>query len=508
MVKNIETSKANEELNLINTSEELSELKDEINHGIELYELWQYNSEWNFQIKESIKWEDENWKYIIVRWEKYYENITNWLWYLIGKDTISGFDHVYLWNFGDNWLEWSWIEFSKSFVFDWEWNNWFPVDWVLTKFNEDWSIKSTYIWKIDINYKFQWKWYIEFPPEEGKSKWCSYRWDFVNWKYEWFWIYTYEETWEIYEWNWKNWKREWKWKYTYSNWATYEWNWKNWKKEWEWTMIYLDSWWKPLKTYKWERTNNKPQEWEWTIEYADGRTYKWYILINKHWIPGPFYEIYHDLWEDNLENWEINSLSLDKNMEWKLIENWREHLYKLTKWSVSEEWNNFITLYGDKKPNQKWDDERWDIRYEINYSSCPKIEYKLDSRKQHIERELNWNQYQFKNKKWDILSIQKSSNFWDKAALHTANLINKLIYEFNKNKNMYTRFDDSIGGEDLCFKELFAVGLWFIEMNRTTALSTVQQHFWWITAEELAARLNGQLLEKSGKTKRPLIYPI
>ena len=477
MIKNIETSKANEELNLINTSEELSELKDEINHGIELYELWQYNSEWDLQIKESIKWEDENWKYIIVRWEKYYENITNWLWYLIGKDTISGFDHIYLWNFGDNWLEWSWIEFSKSFVFDWEWNNWFPVDWVLTKFNEQWHETSTYMWKIDINYEPQWIWYIEFSPKNGNERWFSYRWNFVNWKYQWHWIWIYPSG-ASYEWERINSKREWKWTYKYVDGTTYEWNWNN----------------------------GKVQEWEWVMIYADWRKYQWYFLIDKNGNPKPFPEAYKEWWENHIDD----GIDLEKNMEWTLYDKYWEHHYRLTKWSINETWNEFITMFGDKEPDKHRDDERWTITLNIEHPTDSDIkQYKLkswhrnewDPKFNQYQIELIWNKYQFKNKEWWVLSIEKSSSFWDREVLHVSNLINKLIYEYKKHDRKY---GFGYNNNTLLFRYLETkqgttqydrCDTYYIikDMRHPIALNDTPMHFWWKSANEIASWLNGIL---------------
>ena len=472
MNKKIETKWNNEVKDWLDTAEELGVLKEQANQeveeetniDIELSELWQYDNEWNFQIKENIQWEDEKWKYIEVRWQKYYENILNWLEYSITRDSISNSDLIYLWPVKEGKPEWYWNKYTQRYSYVGLWNKSIPVSWKLTKFYKNWTIESEYNWNVDTTFNPKWNWICKYYP-----------------------------SWVIYEWEFKDWIRNGKWKCTYNDGATYEWEWKNWKREWHWIYTY-QSW----KTYEWEWNNNKFQEWEWIMTRTSWEQYKWYILIDDDGNPQPFYKIYQKYIKRHQDLWDTELLN--KNMEWKFTLKNGYHEYRLTNWSISEKTNDFITMYWDKKPDENRSEERGEILYIVNYRSESHIEYKVTSWKwRSVKRKFNWTEYVFKDDEWQsIISIPASSEFWEKEALHAGNLINGARY-FNETAhgNGAYRFDDDDNLRATTTATHWYSSWWGIsyheishEANWTRLIKEVKKHFWWVDAWALAKWLN------------------
>ena len=154
--------------------------------------------------------------------------------------------------------------------------------------------------------------------------------------------------------------------------------------------------------------------------------------------------------------------------------------------------NSFITMYWDKKPDENRSEERGEILYIVNYTSESHIEYEVTSWKwRSVKRVFDWTKYVFKDDEWqNIISIPASSEFWEKEALHSGNLINGTRY-FNETAhgNRAYRFDD---------ENLYATTMRTInhhegiisEANWTKLIKNVKKHFWWIDAETLAKWLN------------------
>ena len=488
---------------------DLDELSEDINTNIQLSEIWEFNSLWHFNIKEDIKWKDDKWNYIEIRWNKYYDSknsIRNWewLWYNLIDDRSWWSDILYIWNMSWRKLEWKWIKFrdwikfvgdwknnkmdwygyrtfNDGSTFDWLWKEWQPINWTYEKHKENWEREYIYEWWI--NEFWEPHWYGKCVWENWKEK--EYEWDFVDWKYHWHG--------EI----------------IYSNWHSYKWDFLDWKKHWRGIYSYRDG-----HTDECEWVNDKPKEWKIIQTRANGEKYVWDFLLDDNWVIRRFYElsdpndkdsptIYQIRRKRQISEWNNQALS-NINMEWILtLPDWSHHEFKLTNWSITEESNDFITIYGDKKPDEDRSNERWNIKYTIDYTSDSHIKYIMSSWKRKITWELKWWAYQFKNKKWDTLSIPKKSNFGDKHAMHAANLINSIRY-INANAHGNRKFSYS-WDKKLCATTVVysranywcptsaAIAAWPLytqEINSTVLVEDVSLHFWWISAKELANWLN------------------
>ena len=547
MTKDIEKAKNKEVLGNIWTKEELKELKEEIifhenensdewgnehldpldeklKNIIPISEIGAFDNEWHFNLKEDIKWEDEIGSYILVRGQKYYDDITRsnieefeWQWYNIIHHA-DGSESVELWKMNNmslesgtkyfkdkilNWkrdLDWhmKWIvKLSDSDgsirIFDWEFEYGLPKNCTLKKF-ENWKLKYTYKWTFNPTRQSNWEWIVysyRSPDWEWTMRWPDennytgmYTWEFKNGKMEWKWKYEFN-SWAIYEWEWKNNNREWQWTMTYKGGSIYKWEWKNWKKNWKCEYYKLRN----GDTYKyvqWENDKAKASEWE--LNYANWDTYVWCFLVDRNWMHVPFFKIEEEERPDNIleELWKDQIISTWKESNGKI------HIFTITKWSIYEEWNGFITMYGDKLPDTHRDNERWDVMYHIDFSSDPTIKYDLTTWGNEIKWSYEWSSYKFTNKQWKILSLP--SSIWEKWAMHAANLINCLKY---LNKSIKFRFDDK-NIYSTSYRTRWYTSWWGIiyhetttECDGTTLLKDVQKHFWWISAWHLATRLNG-----------------
>lgn len=187
-------------------------------------------------------------------------------------------------------------------------------------------------------------------------------------------------------------------------------------------------------------------------------TYDGFFLIDSKWEPIPFYHNLEKTKEMIQESWQLEGLP--KNMHWEYKgKDWKRHKYTLTNSSIKEEWNRFITMYGDEKPNEQRDDERWEVMYFIDYSAEPLRKYELTSWQGHRTTwKFDWNSYKFTNKQWKTLSLP--SSIWEKWAMNIANIINKLIYEYkkhnrtcwfgyDKDKNIYFKYAKNT--RDTCY---------------------------------------------------------
>ncbi len=478
MVKNTEKMDSFEVIWDDEIKDELDELEEKVDSNISLSEIWEYDNVWHFVIKEEIKWKDEKGDYIEIRWNKYYDWNWNgdgeWLWYDLRNNRVTGEDTLYIWHMKWKLPEWNWTEFywllwrytgdrkdgtmdgngyrkfSDGSTFNWLFKEWFPVTWKLEKY-KNWKISYTYEWGIDQNWKFQWPW-------------------IKIW-----------ESWHIYEWDWKDWKYDWHGILTYPSWTTLEWDW----------------------------IDDNFKEWYWIEIKKNGEKYEWDFLLDKNGQPKPFcyinedkdINVYRDWKERLIQEWNTQPLS-EINMRWKrTFPNGNYHEFKLTNWSISEKSNDFITMYGDNKPDENRSAERWNIEYTVNYSSESHIEYRMASRKKNITRKLEWWSFKFENKKWETLSIPKVSDvFEERDAMHAANLINSVRHiNENAHGNRAYRYDENNLYATTTVTHWYA-SWWGIayheytkEANGTALLNDVKKHFWWISAKTLADRLNGWL---------------
>lgn len=487
------------------TQEELNELKEEVDQNISLSEIWKYDNEWHFTIKEEIKWEDEKGSYIEIKWNKYYDSMSHWdgvwLWYSISNNIATWVDTLYIWNM--NWLlpEWKWTEFywlwwkytgerknwtmdgngyrvlSDGSTFSWLWKEWYPITWKFEK-HKNWGIYYTYEWKIDQNRKYQWKWKIVYSDGD------VYEWNFVDWKKEWKWVYNYSN-WDSYDWERKNWIKNWHGKYTFSDGNSYfDWEWKDWK-----------------------------ENWEWIYQYSNWDKYEW-LFINWR----RFYQEVNEQQHNYVVWWDDNHTEIE--WYWKYThKNWKVHEFRVVNWTLTEESNSFILMYwDDNKPNENWWANRWPLIYSKKKESDSKISYSLKSWWYWpISWELNGWYYQFKSKNWKILSIPKTSEFWENGSLHVANIINFCLdnarrnrteefdYKWNtlqadqKNPKWSYVLEGNPGWSMVTWNALTVkydknATNWLLKyIWDTDLLENVPKHFWWISAKELAEWLNTSL---------------
>ena len=471
MAKSTEKIDNHEDIRDDEIKDELNELMEEIDLNISLSEIWEYNDEWRFIIKEEIQWEDEKGKYIEIKWNKFYDwnwdGNWEWLWYDLRNNRATGVDTLYIWCMKWKLSEWKWTEFywlwwkytgerkngsmdGNGFrvfpggtTFNWLWKEWFPITWKFEK-HKNWEVHYTYEWGIDHNRDFQGKWKIIY------SSWASYEGDFLDWK------------------------RNWQWKYIYPGWSFYEWGWEDWKENWYWERTVKNQW-QNNWVYKWDWKDWKLDCDNWVIDYENGDCYKW-TLIEWERIDHAF-KHRKDLPEDKRSNTKLP--------EWHCIltTNWEDHKISVTNWSISEESNSFITMFWDKKPNDDRSKQRWHIRIDIKAFDNSYCLESWDLMK--TEWKLDWDSYKFKSKQWKIISIKKSISFGDNAAMHVANLIN-FCKNFKRQhpggdwfdyKWNTLQYDDEV--QDL------RTFLW-----DTDILDNVPRHFWWISAKELSEWLN------------------
>ena len=535
-------------------NEHLDPLDEKLKNIIPISEIGAFDNEWHFNLKEDIKWEDEIGSYILVRGQKYYDDITRsnieefeWQWYNIIHHA-DGSESVELWKMNNmslesgtkyfkdkilNWkrdLDWhmKWIvKLSDSDgsirIFDWEFEYGLPKNCTLKKF-ENWKLKYTYKWTFNPTRQSNWEWIVysyRSPDWEWTMRWPDennytgmYTWEFKNGKMEWKWKYEFN-SWAIYEWEWKNNNREWQWTMTYKGGSIYKWEWKNWKKNWKCEYYKLRN----GDTYKyvqWENDKAKASEWE--LNYANWDTYVWCFLVDRNWMHVPFFKIEEEERPDNIleELWKDQIIST-----WK-ESNGRIHIFTITKWSISEEWNGFITMYGDKKPNEHRDDERKNVMYHKRETSHTK-EYDLTTWDYQINREFDWANYKFYYKKneinnkrlpynkWKVFSLP--SSIWEKGAMHVANIMNKLIYEY---KNHNREYGFGAGNEwDLLWQNYAPDGVllppsawgtvnsYSIKPYRNPKLgypkqlskTQINSSFWWETTDKIATWLNSVVCE-------------
>ena len=313
-----------------------------------------------------------------------------------------------------------------------EWNKEIE-NWNRTVTYNNWDV---YNWQF-VNGKKEWQWTYTW------KNWDVYKWEWKNDKMEWQWTRS-NANWDVYKWEWKNNKREWQWTKTNANWNLYKWEWKNNKREWRWTYT-LKIW----ISYTWEWKNDMPKECKWTIVRKNWDRYDGDILIDKNGVPTPFHKIIYGEWRDEqIKSWNPKI----RNMKWTYTKsNGSHHEFKYTNWSISEKSNDFITMYGDNKPDDNRSKERGAIDYRIYYNSANHIKYEISSWKRRINWEFDWKNYVFKDSKWKELKIPYSSKFDEKAAVHAANLINGIRY-FNETKhwNWKYRYDE---------KNIYATGI-------------------------------------------------
>ncbi len=447
MENNYENLNNNESLWGEETQGRLGKLKELVTkRTFELSDIGEFNW-WHFIIRDDIKWRDDKWNYIEIKWNRYYQwglsRNNEWLWYLVERDRSLRSDVLYIWNMRWNIREW----FGISYY-------WKDGKYVGNRKND----------------KKNWKW-----TETLLSRWLSYNWEWLEWKKHWKWIYK-ESDWSTYEWEWDNDKRkEWKWK-KYGTYIT-----KNWeRKPYIYTGDFLYDKNGVLRPFCGNYEENEKNE-----ENEENKT------------------VYND-WRERQEN-EQNTQALNNiHMEWKreFPSNRTRHKYKINNWSISEESNDFITMYGDNKRDEDRSAERWDIRYNINYISESQIEYEMISRGRKTTWELEWWIFKFKNKKWKIISIPKDSDFEERDAMHAANLINSVRYiNANAHGNRKYRYSVKDGKERLHATKTIVhpvnVG-WPVspityDGDWTVLIEDVSLHFWWISAKKLADRLNGCL---------------
>lgn len=358
---------------------------------------------------------------------------------------------------------------------------------------DSWDFET--IWEYTIMKDEKWK-YIEL-------EWKKYYENNRNWL--WFSIISSETyTKELYIWNFKNWKYEWEGKYIkyYNYWGTYnqtnckeefEWNWKNWLKNWEWKETY-----KTWITYEWERVDDKVKEWKWTMTRPrNWERYVWDFLIDKKdWMLKPFYLVLKSKKKELEEAWEAEHLN--KDMEWIRKIGSSYHKYKIINWVLHENATDFITMYGDNKPDEYRSKERWNIEYQVNYTSESHIEYRVTSWKERqVNRKFNWRLYEFMDDAWNTLQIPKSPAFWEKQALHAWNLINCIRY-YNETKHYSWKYRFGKWNIYATAYETHGYARWWwisyseykTETNWTTLLKDVSKHFGWIEAWTLANWLN------------------
>lgn len=437
-------------------------------------DIWEFDGDWKFKMNENIEtWKDKIGSYIVLKWEKYYESSSvsdefEWLWYYIDK-----------WRYFENGAPDFWSEnYDANSLYIWHIKE-KKANWTWIKYFPSWT---EFHWTFEDGCLINWK--------EIRYDWAYYEWEFNGESKEWHWKITYQD-WSSYEWDWKNDKREWHWKYTYSDWTIYEWEWLNWRKNWKCEKYFVPRTW----TYYWlEWKDGIAKECKWRVEYLDKREYEWDFLVDfskyETWVHEPFFQILPQAQNSYLERWEVLE---DKNMDWILKTDSGEHIYKLRKWSIEEKWNEFITMYGDKKPNEHRDAKRWKVMYHIDYITTPIINFDLTTRKHKTEWKFDWSNYQFENKKWDILSLP--SSIWEKWAMHAANLIN--FFKQSQFSWLYT-YNDGALYEAVRNKTqiVWSSVTGYVQTSTssrgygTNLLSNVEEKFGPVSAKELADWLN------------------
>ena len=514
---------ANDYLNEWSIRNDLDELSENISPDIQLSEIWEHKSDWTFEINEDIKWKDNKWKFIEIRWKKYYENLWNerWLWYTISRDIVSNTDIVYIWNKNWNLNDGYWIEYfsdgrkykgeredgAKNWhgfevlnwaTFEWEYENWWPKYWVYKRF-KNWELFCTYEWTIDVNRKYQNKWILSY------NDWAAYDWEWKDWKFNWQGTYTYSD-WSIYEGERKDWEKNWKWILTYASWTVYEGERKDWKRNWKWILTYA-SW----TIYEGERKDWE-KNWKWKEKFSNWDIYEWLYIKWKR-----FYDAFNEQQQNYVIGWDNPTEEIE--WYWKYTHsNWKIHEYRVNNWTLTEESNSFISMYGDNKPNEDRWAKRWKLMYCKRQESENKINYSLKSWWiWPTFWELNWWNYQFKSKNWNILSIPKTTEFGENWSMHAANIINFCMdnarinwtYEFDyKGDTLQAKQSSPRWANTLVGNSGWSMVTWNALTTRydenavdllkkyiwdTDILENIPKHFWWISAEELANWLNSCL---------------
>ncbi len=438
---------------------------DNIQHN-EVSWNWEWKKELN-ELKKNINQQNNK---VSPGWNKKIESWTRTV-------TFENWD-TYAWQYVNGKKEWQWTFTWKNVgTYKWEWKN-DSMEWQWTFTWENWD---TYTWEWKSGRR-EWQWTFTW------ANWNIYTWEWKNNKIEWQCTLTCAN-WNTYTWEWKNNKIEWQWTYTYANRDIYKWDFKNGKKEWQWTYT-----WKNWITYTWEFKNGVAKECKWTLVRQNWDKYVGDVLIDNRGVPIPFYKGYKQWRESQIKSWNPEI----RNMQWKYTSGNGFHEYKLTNWSITEKSNDFITMYGDKKPDENRSPERGNIEYTVNYHSANNIEYKVSSWKwRHINRKFDWKNYIFKDSVWKQLKIPSSSNFGEKAALHAANLINCIRY-FNETKhwNGKYRYDDKNIYSTLIYYTWYSFWWWISyhetrhETNGTNLCEDIPKHFWWIKWWQLGTWLN------------------
>ena len=516
MDKKIDKSnKKNEGLDEWSIESSLDGLYEEIKSDVELdvedipslKDIGEFDSEWNFNFSDGIKkWCDKKWNYIIVGGNKYYDDKCRselnkeCLWYSISKlnNWVGAFCiWIFNWMNQERWREYysngasfegKWENGVKSYGFErlpngdtFEWSyskNW--QNWTFIAYDK-WELRYTYEWWLDSCRNKQWRW-----------------------------ICTYKNG-EKYDWDWLNWKKHWHGEYFYwDGYSYYDWDWSNWKKHWHGIERLMTSEWERI--YDWER-----YEWKingkWIMTYPNLDTYEW-LFIN--WIP--FHRVFNEQ-QYNYTVWWDMPTKIEWTWTYTHHSNWNKHTYSVSNWALTETSNDFISMYGDHKPNEDRWAKRGTLIYSKKFESENKISYSLKSWwVGPIKWELNGWYYKFTSNSWKILSIPQTSEFWEKWSMHAANIINFCIN--NARENWTNEFDWK--GGTLQAKQSsphwsyllksdwnWSTSAWVPTLTTeyeendidylkkyirdTDILEHVQDHFGWISAEELAKRLNSCL---------------
>ena len=513
--------------------EELGWLQERIDFDIELSEIGEFDNNGIFHIQEKIKWKDDKWNYIEVRWKRFYEYLWNeeWLWYSISTNRADNSNIVYLWNMNWTLSNGYGIEYltgGRKFMGKWEngvkihgnqilsdWRSFYwnydvsnrKMEWTLRKYQESWeNYWYIYEWELDWNFNKEWQWTITY------DDWDKYEWERNKWKKHWHGIYSYGD-WRTYDWEWINDEKQWQWTMTYKNWDKYEWQRINNKREWQWTMTY-NNW----NKYEWKWIDDK-KEWQWTMTYNNWDKYEWEWIDDKRHCWKYFYKNKNDYYE-----WDfIDDKPLLELKHWESIQDKKEWYYKykdgsthsviINSWKIDEitESNNFVFLYGnkanDKKPWESWAKYRWPIKYEKKGKN-DQTEYGLRSWGTHTERILENGIFKFKNLNHE-LKIKEGTKFngekfGERDAQHIANLLN--FFKNKKEVNGYDWFASWSAYSILWYKNSL---FWCKrDLNITPSnngdgldyklnlLNDVPDHFFWISALDVAKFLNDDKFNK------------
>ena len=272
-----------------------------------LEEYWEFDSEWNFSIKEEVEKTDEDGKkYIEVWWKRFYKDNENGLCYMVWDD------YFYIWKRENGNKVWHWIEY---------------IDW--------WNKRE---WDYNSEGKEEWEWKIT--TEDGKEWW----WKYENGNKVWHWI-EYHDSWKKREWDYNSeGKREWEWTITTKDGKEWWWNYENGKQVWHWIEYNYILW----EKEEWDYNSEGKREWEWKITTEDGKEWWWnYENGNKvwHWIE-------YD-WEK--EEWDYNSEG-EREWEWKTTtEDGKEWWWNYENGNKVWHW---VVYYYD------WEKREWDYNSE------------------------------------------------------------------------------------------------------------------------------------------------